>query len=81
MKDIRLNIITPEKTLVDEDVDNVTLPGTLGPFEVLKDHAPIISSLERGKISYRTDGEMHEVEISSGFAEVRDNLVSVCVEI
>ncbi len=81
MKDIRLNIITPEKTLVDEDVDNVTLPGTLGPFEVLKDHAPIISSLEKGKISYRTDGEVLEVEISSGFAEVRDNVVSVCVEI
>lgn len=78
---MRLNIITPESTLLDGEVDNVTLPGTLGPFEVLKDHAALISSLEKGKITYRAGGEEHAVDIKSGFVEVKDNVVSVCAEI
>lgn len=78
---MRLNIITPEETLFDGEVDNVTLPGTLGPFEVLKDHAAIITSLEKGKIVYHVGEEEHALEIKSGFAEVKNNVVSVCAEI
>ena len=78
--DIRLRIISPVKLLLDEMVDEVTLPGTLGPFVVLRNHAPIISSLEQGEISYLREGERFSCPISSGFVEVKDNVVCACVE-
>ena len=61
-------------------VSAVTLPGTLGPFEVLKNHAALISSLEKGEIVYVAEGEEHRIPIASGFVEVRDNQVDACVE-
>ncbi len=79
---IILDIISPERTLVHESVLSVELPGTLGRFEVLKDHAPLISSLVEGKIVYKIDGEKDgKITISSGFVEVCDNHVTACVEL
>ena len=78
---ISLHIVSPEGTLVDKTVSAVTLPGTVGPFEVLKNHAPIISSLEKGEIVYVSEGQETRLSISEGFVEVRDNKVDVCVEI
>jgi len=49
---MRLNIITPEGTLVDQEVDRVEFPGAKGRFVVLKDHAPIVSSLVEGDIVF-----------------------------
>ena len=66
---IKLNIITPEGTIVDQMVDRVELPGSIGRFVVLKDH---------GEIVYGQDGRVH---ISSGFVEVADNHVLACVEL
>ena len=81
MKDIRLNIITPESTLVDEMVDSVTLPGSLSPFQVLKDHAALLSSLSAGTVRYVCGDQESEIAVKGGFVEVCDNVVSVCVEI
>lgn len=78
---IRLEIITPEETLVSTDVSKVFLPGTVGTFEVLKDHAPIISSLEAGTITYACEEGENSIAIRSGFVQVRDNKVEVCAEI
>jgi F-type H+-transporting ATPase subunit epsilon len=78
---IALHIVSPEGTLVEQTVSAVTLPGTVGPFEVLKNHAPIISSLEKGEIVYVSDGTEHRLPIASGFVEVRKNQVDVCVEV
>ncbi len=80
--DIILDIISPERSLVHESVGCVELPGTFGRFEVLKDHAPLISSLDKGDIVYRM-GEDKEgrVSISSGFVEVCGNHVTACVEL
>ncbi len=66
---------------MDETVDDVMLPGTAGRFEVLKDHAPIITSLERGRVVWHAGGKEDFREIKSGFAEVKGNVVTVCVEI
>ena len=77
---IELHIVSPEGTLVKTTVSAVTLPGTLGPFEVLKDHAALISSLEKGEIVYVAEGAEHRIPIASGFVEVRDNQVDACVE-
>ena len=80
MNDIKLNIVSPESTVVDTEVESVTLPGTLGSFQVLRDHAPLISSLEKGEIVYVKDGQKNSIPIASGFVEVLSNTVSVCVE-
>jgi F-type H+-transporting ATPase subunit epsilon len=78
---IALHIVSPEGTLVEQAVSAVTLPGTVGPFEVLKDHAALISSLEKGDIVYIADGKENRLPIAEGFVEVHDNQVDVCVEV
>lgn len=76
-----LDVISPERTLVHAAVEAVELPGTKGRFEVLKDHAALISSLEKGVIAYRNGESADKVAISSGFVEVDDNHVVACVEL
>lgn len=76
-----LDVISPEMTLVHAAVEAVELPGTKGRFEVLLDHAPLISSLEKGVIAYRNGEGTDKVAISSGFVEVNDNHVVACVEL
>ena len=79
---LRLKIISPEKRIFDGEVNRVTVPGTLGEFEILVNHAPIISSLESGKVSYEiTTGELKQLEIESGFVEVQKNVISLGVEL
>lgn len=79
---LQLKIISPEKRIFDGEVNRVTVPGTLGEFEILVNHAPIISSLESGKVSYEIEtGELKQLEIESGFVEVQKNVISLCVEL
>ncbi len=78
---IALHILSPEGTLVQADVTLVTLPGVEGPFTVLKDHAALITALEKGSIRYIESGEEKFLPIHEGFVEVRDNVVKVCVEV
>lgn len=78
---IHLIIYSPERTILDKMVCKVSLPGTLGRFMVLKDHAPLISSLEEGKIIFVSDGVDENVDIESGFVEIVDNKVTVCAEL
>lgn len=80
-EDLHLIVVSPESTLFDGKVEIVTLPGKLGSFSVLYDHASLISSLIKGEIKYTEDGLAKSIGISSGFVEVRDNIVSACVEI
>ena len=61
------------------EVEHVTLPGTMGSFTILPQHAPIISSLQAGILSYVTKDGEHSEEIRGGFVEMNDNKVSVCV--
>ena len=77
---ISLIVLTPEKTLLEKKVSKVSLPGTKGRFMVLRNHAPLISSLEEGDIVYESEGVEYKVYIASGFADVHDNIVTVCAE-
>jgi len=78
---MKLEILSPERSLYNGDVDVVTLPGTLGRFTVLQDHAPMISSLKEGTIRIKPyEGEEVELAIKGGFIEVKQNIVTVCVE-
>ncbi|MCK9156948.1 MAG: ATP synthase F1 subunit epsilon [Paludibacteraceae bacterium] len=75
-----LEIISPEKMIFKGKVESVNLPGTAGGFTVLPRHAALISSLKEGEISYISDGNEKSIKIDSGFAEVRNDVVSVCIE-
>lgn len=80
MKNLQLTIVSPEKKLFEGEVKQVTLPGAMGSFTILPQHAPIVSSLTRGKLSYVTiEGTAQEQEIKGGFIEMNDNNVSVCI--
>jgi len=78
---MKLEIITPEQIYFTGEVTSVTLPGTSGLFTVWENHAPLISSLKEGKISYLVDNKESELNIESGFVEVNKNTVTVCLEI
>lgn len=76
-----LEILTPDQTVYEGEITSVTVPGTQGSFEVLKNHAPIISTLEDGKVIIRT-GEKSELNfiIKGGVIEVIKNKVTVLAE-
>lgn len=75
-----LRIISTECVVFEGEVSLVTLPGELGTFTVLNNHASIVSTLTRGKIQYEIEnGVREEVEISGGFVDVDSNVISVCI--
>ena len=79
---LNLKIVSPSGVLFDNSVESVMAPGTLGPFEILNNHAPIISSLESGEVSFKTgDGKLETKRIAGGFVEVQKNEVRLCVEL
>lgn len=80
MKGLHLTIVSPEKKLFDGLVSSVTLPGVLGSFTILPQHAPIVSSLRAGNLVYQTEaGEEQTLEIKGGFVELSDDVVSLCI--
>ncbi len=81
MEVIDLHILSPEGPLVQARVELVTLPGVAGPFTVLKDHAALITALEKGRIRYVEGGEEKFLPIREGFVEVGNNVVKACVEV
>ena len=77
---LQLRIVSPEKIEFDGAVESVLVPGTMGQFEILNDHAPIISTLQKGTVEYTTSEGKVQFEIQGGFVEVQKNVVSLCVE-
>ena len=77
---LRLRVYTPERELVDRDVKEVTAPGAYGQIGVLPDHAALVTALEPGPLSYTADGRTTRMEIGGGFAEVRDNVMTVLAD-
>lgn len=78
---LNLKIVSPEKVAFDGAVERVVVPGTSGEFEILTDHAPIISTLEKGKLVYQDSEGRHEQMVNGGFVEVQKNNVNICVEL
>jgi len=78
---LKLKIVSPERVEFDGEVKSVLVPGALGQFEILDHHAPIISSLNAGVVTYETADGKNSVAIKAGFVAVKKNEVSVCVEL
>ena len=74
-----LTILTPYDTQT-HSTEAVFLPGAAGAFEVLRNHAPIISTLIEGEIRWREGGEEKVFAIKGGAVMVKDNVITVCAE-
>ena len=80
MAELELEIMTPEKPVFKAPIDSVTIPGTLGGFQILKDHAPLISSFEIGIIKVKKDSSDTYFTTSGGTVEVIKNNVLVLAD-
>jgi F-type H+-transporting ATPase subunit epsilon len=77
---LRLRVYTPESELVDREVREVTAEGAWGQIGILPDHAALVTALEPGILSFRENGRVVRLELGGGFAEVRDNVVTVLAD-
>src|SRR5215216_2052077 len=78
---LTLEIVTPDRSLVTEQVDEVQLPGSEGYFGVLPGHTPLLSTLQVGELWYRVGQDKHFLSIAFGFAEVLPERVTVLAQI
>jgi len=75
-----LKIISAAEVLFDGEVNAATLPGNMGSFTVLRNHASLVAMLTAGTVRYEAaDGSVHTHDISGGVADVDNNVVTVCV--
>ena len=77
---LKLEIVTPEKKVLDETVDSVTVPTASGEAGILPNHAPLISALKPGILSYSNKGTTERLAIAGGFVEVSSNKVAVLTD-
>ena len=78
---IQLEVVTPERRVLADPVDMVTVPGLGGELGILPGHTPLISQLQTGVLTYVADGKSTQLHVSGGFVEVRDDHVSVLAEV
>jgi F-type H+-transporting ATPase subunit epsilon len=78
---LKLEIVTPEKKVLDESVDSVTIPTATGEIGVLPNHAPLISALKSGILTYTVKGATDKLVVSGGFVEVSTDQVSVLTDV
>jgi F-type H+-transporting ATPase subunit epsilon len=78
---LQLDVITPERRLLSEQVDSVTVPGLGGELGILPGHTPLISQLQTGVLSFTRGSETRRLLVSGGFVEVNDDRVSVLADL
>ena len=77
---MQLEIITPDKTIYKGEVETATFPGVKGAFQVLNNHAPIVSTLQAGKVVLKSNNTRKEFQILGGVVEVLKNKIIVLAE-
>ena len=77
---LKLEIVTPERKVVDVQADSVTVPTTSGDAGILPQHAPLVSALRPGILAYTVGGNTERVAIAGGFVEVNADRVSVLAD-
>ncbi len=78
---LNLEIITPERRVLREEVEEVTVPGLEGELGILPQHTPLISQLQTGVLTYRQGAEKRQVHVSGGFVEVLPDHVAVLSDV
>lgn len=77
---IHLEIVSPDRPILKEEVDEVVVPGIFGEFGVLPGHTTFLSELGSGRLTYTQQGQSKSFEIAGGFAEVHQDQVSVLAD-
>ncbi len=77
---LRLEMVTPYKQVLSEEVEEVTAPGAIGEFGLLPGHTPMLTTLKIGELSYRKGNELFHVAVNWGYVEVENDTVTVLVE-
>jgi len=80
MAELNLEIVTPDKPIFKDVVESVTIPGTMGNFQILKNHAPLISTFDVGVVTVKSGSEPAYFSTSGGTVEVNDNKVLVLAD-
>src|ERR1043166_7241687 len=78
---LQLEVVTPERRVLSESVNSVTVPGRNGEMQILPGHAALISELQTGVLAYNQGGTPQQLHVSGGFIEVNNDKVSVLAEI
>ena len=77
---LRLEIVTPEHRVLDAEVDSVTVPTASGEVGILPNHAPLVSALKAGVLSYGVKGVVEKLAVTGGFVEVNGNKVAILAD-
>jgi F-type H+-transporting ATPase subunit epsilon len=77
---MHLEIVTPDKKVFQGEVSEATFPGALGAFQVLNNHAPIVSALAKGAISFTNSEGKQSIQVAGGVVEVKQNTIIVLAE-
>jgi F-type H+-transporting ATPase subunit epsilon len=80
MGKLHLEVVTPEKVMVSQEVEIVVAPGSLGEFGILEGHVPFLSGIIPGELRYSSGSQTERFVVTTGFAEVSENRVSVLVD-
>ena len=80
-KSLTLEVVTPDRAIIKEQVDEVVLPGSEGSFGVLPGHAPLLATLQVGEMWYRKGQEIHYLVLAFGFVEVLPDKVTVLAQV
>ena len=78
---LHLEIVTPEKTILNEFVDSVTLPGIEGEMGILTEHIPLLTIVDSGILTYTVNEIIHSIAVHWGYAQVEGNSVRILAEI
>ncbi len=78
---LRLEVVTPQRVMVEAEVATVEMPGTLGELGVLPGHTPLLTSLATGELRYRTAKGVEKMVVQGGFAEVMPDRVTVLADL
>ncbi len=76
---LKLELVTPYRHILSQEVDEVTAPGTLGEFGVLPGHTPLLTTLKIGELTYKQGNEVFHVAVNWGYVEVENDVVTVLV--
>lgn len=80
MAKLKLEIVTPEKMVLKEEVDELTAPGVLGEFGILPGHTTLLTQLGQGPLTYLQSGRAKTISIRGGFAEVKKDHVTILAD-
>jgi len=72
-KSLKLQLVTPERSIFEGEVDEFTAPGAVGPFTILHNHSPIVSALVPGNFRWRVGGQEQKMVLGGGFLEFHEN--------